>query len=261
MECDKLLNPVVLKGNVLLTATFEPLLCDFGLSRIRHEVSRTLTTIHTGGRQRFMAPELLAGVDEKFRTSKATDVYSEALILVTAWTGKVPLAEIRNELAVAAHLRDGQRPTRSLRIQQKSPLDLETAGKFWDYMEIMWAQDPAQRPSAQEVESRLETLFEQFVLDWPESESHRASVVAQTRPSTSVGDASDAASQTYPYGMPEYTFHPSASFFNPARFAPLLGHGHNAAYRSRLTLPAPGSLDPLPMHDQRQALPPARHEE
>lgn len=141
------------------------MLCDFGLSRVRHEVTRTLSTIHTGGRQRFLAPELLAGIDEKFRTSEATDVYSEAAVLASLWTGKVPFSEIANERAVTAALRSGKRPIRPAPSQDKSPLDVETMEKFWDIVEEMWATDPIKRPSARDVELRSKALFQQFLSD------------------------------------------------------------------------------------------------
>lgn len=149
----------------MLTGTGEALLCDFGLSRIRHEVTRTLSTIHVGGRQRFLAPELLAGVEEKFRTSKATDVFSEALVLLSAWTGQVPFPEIRSELAAATALREGQRPGRPDQTQEKLPLDVETMQKFWNIVEKMWEHDPSQRPSAEAVALRAEAVFKSFMLE------------------------------------------------------------------------------------------------
>lgn len=117
-----------------------------------------------GGRQRFLAPELLSGIEEKFRTSKASDVFSEALVFLSAWTGKVPFPDIRSELSVATALRKGQQPARPDQTQQKLPLDVGTMERFWDLAEEMWRYDPSQRPSAQEVESRTEALLQQFVL-------------------------------------------------------------------------------------------------
>lgn len=51
------------KRNVFVSRTGDCLLCDFGLSRIRHEISRTYTTIHQGDRQRFIAPEISSGLE------------------------------------------------------------------------------------------------------------------------------------------------------------------------------------------------------
>lgn len=115
--------------------------------------------IHVGGRQRFLAPELLSGTEEKFRTSKASDVFSEALVLLSAWTGQVPFSDMRAELAAANALRKGQRPNHPDLTQDKAPLDVETMQRFWDLVDEMWCQNPSQRPSAQDVERRTEALF------------------------------------------------------------------------------------------------------
>lgn len=153
------------KGNVLLTETGEAVLCDFGLSRIRHEVTRTLSILHPGGHQRFLAPELLSGVDEKFRTTRETDMYSEALVLASAWTGKVPFPDMRTELAAATALREGKRPVRPDQTEEKLPLDVETMERFRDLVEEMWDHDPSRRPSAQDVEKRTEALLQRVMLD------------------------------------------------------------------------------------------------
>ena len=95
----------------MIDASGKALLCDFGLSRIRHEVTRTHTTIREGGRMRFMAPELLSG-HETFRTSEASDVFSLSMVFWNAWTRKLPFAEIANELGAGAVIREGKRPNK-----------------------------------------------------------------------------------------------------------------------------------------------------
>ena len=95
----------------MIDASGNALLCDFGLSRIRHEVTRTHTIIREGGRKRFLAPELLAGA-EKFRTSSASDIFSLSMIFWNAWTRKLPFAELTNELRAEAAIRNGERPNR-----------------------------------------------------------------------------------------------------------------------------------------------------
>lgn len=53
-----------------MDASGEPIICDFGLSRIRHEVTRTRTMIHEGGRTRFLVPELSAEQQTRFAQVK-----------------------------------------------------------------------------------------------------------------------------------------------------------------------------------------------
>ena len=56
----------------------QAVLCDFGLARIRHEVTRPCTSIREGGKLRYLAPELLSG-PESFRTTAESDIYSLAM--------------------------------------------------------------------------------------------------------------------------------------------------------------------------------------
>ena len=49
---------VIKQGNILINGERNAVLCDFGFSCIRHEVTRTHTMIREGGRLRYLAPEL-----------------------------------------------------------------------------------------------------------------------------------------------------------------------------------------------------------
>ncbi|KAF8283289.1 kinase-like protein [Clavulina sp. PMI_390] len=77
-------------GNVLLDQHGNAYLSDFGFSRIRHEVTRTHTSIKEGGNLRFLAPELSSGTSKDFRTSKESDIFGLAMTFFNAWTGKKP---------------------------------------------------------------------------------------------------------------------------------------------------------------------------
>lgn len=141
------------------------MLCDFGFSRLLHEATRAFSTIQRG-RQRFLAPELLAiaDTDTKFRTSEATDVFSEALVLLSAWTGKLPFPDMGQDLASNA-LRKKQRPVRPNHRNEMFPLDTKPMRRLWDLVEEMWRHDPSQRPRAHDVERRTEALLQQFILE------------------------------------------------------------------------------------------------
>ena len=131
------------------------LLCDFGLSRIRHEVTRTFTIIREGGRIRFLAPELLHG-EENFRTTPASDIFSLSMVFLNIWTREAPFAELASSWKVEAAVRKGQRP-------EKPGVDIdlppEMAQEFWLLLTKMWAHDPASRPPSDDMQSQLEVIF------------------------------------------------------------------------------------------------------
>jgi len=142
------------KDNVLVDATGNALLCDFGLSRIRHECTRTHTIIREGGRPRFLAPELSDGPEE-FRTSAASDIFSLSMTFLNVWTRELPFKECRDQKA-GAKIRDGERPERPL-IGIGLPPAMEQ--EFWVLVVKMWAHVAGDRPSSEDVQKRLETIF------------------------------------------------------------------------------------------------------
>ncbi|KAF8316882.1 kinase-like protein, partial [Clavulina sp. PMI_390] len=128
-------------GNVLLNKDGNPYLCDFGLSRIRHEVTRTHTVLREGGKIRFLAPELSSGSGEEegFHTTRESDIFGLAMTFFNVWTGKQPFSEIANEQKVQSNLIKGRRPERP-----ESTVDLsdDVNISFWNLLEDMWVQEP-----------------------------------------------------------------------------------------------------------------------
>lgn len=144
--------------NILVSADGDALLCDFGLSRIRHEISRTHTTFRQGGRLRFTAPELLFGHDA-LRINESSDIYSLAMTIYTIGTGDVPLYEYPNEYGAARVIEDGKRPSKPSALGGLSP---ETSTKVWKYMTEMWKHNPADRPSILSVYKDFNILLVQM---------------------------------------------------------------------------------------------------
>ncbi|KAF8299933.1 kinase-like protein [Clavulina sp. PMI_390] len=138
-------------GNILVDESGNPFLCDFGLSRIRHEVTRTRTMRQEGGRIRFMAPELSLSLEGQFRTTPASDIFSLAMTLLNIWTGEMPFAEIRSEWKVVSQVSKGGRPNRPSKTLWTPATD-ETV---WKLMEEMWAKNWDKRPSSHDVLLRL----------------------------------------------------------------------------------------------------------
>ena len=87
------------------------LLCDFGLSRIKHEITRTLTIASHGGRQRFIAPEICDPETEETRIDESSDIYSLAMTIYALGTRSVPFVGLNNGRARQAAVQ-GERPSK-----------------------------------------------------------------------------------------------------------------------------------------------------
>ncbi|KAF8294804.1 kinase-like protein [Clavulina sp. PMI_390] len=143
-------------GNILVDSSNNPYLCDFGLSRIRHEVTRTRTLLREGGMRRFMAPELSAGFMERFRTNISTDVFSLSMTFLNIWSGHPPFSEVRQDAKVVANFRNGLRPEEpSISVA----LSRRPRRQLWKLLNKMWAQIPANRPSSADVLDCLIRIF------------------------------------------------------------------------------------------------------
>ncbi|KAF8311132.1 kinase-like protein [Clavulina sp. PMI_390] len=146
-------------GNVLLDKNDCPRLCDFGQSRIRHEVTRTRTKRQAGGRARFLAPELTESPADQFRTTWQSDIHSFGMLLLNMWTGERPFSDVEHEWQVSAKLVDGKRPKRPCGTSIQINLDKSVEGDFWNLLVKMWAQDPMKRPPSGMLYERFREMF------------------------------------------------------------------------------------------------------
>lgn len=125
----------------------QALLCDFGLSRIRYEITRTYTCIRAGGRNLFIPPELSKQAEP--RSNEAGDVYTFGMAILKLGTGAKPFqGECRNDLEAVAKAQSGCRPRKPPTLGGLPRTAFDT---LWTLMERMWAHDPEQRPKASEV--------------------------------------------------------------------------------------------------------------
>ncbi|KAF8290586.1 kinase-like protein, partial [Clavulina sp. PMI_390] len=144
-------------GNILIDNDGSPVLCDFGLSRIKHEVSRPLSIREGGGKARFVAPELYESSADLFASSQESDVFGLAMTFLNAWSGQLPFFEIKNERQVTSKLRQGLRP-----MEPVAAVTLDSSLKigFWQLLEGMWAHNVSKRPSSNKVLDQLESIFD-----------------------------------------------------------------------------------------------------
>ena len=141
------------KCNVVVSRTGDCLLCDFGLSRIRHEIGRTYTTILQGGRARFVAPEIWCG--EEDRINEPSDIYSLAMTIYALGTRSVPFAHIRSDAAACKAAREGERPQKPVSLGGLTINEIEL---MWPLMEKMWSIVPRLRPTVSSARDEMKRL-------------------------------------------------------------------------------------------------------
>ncbi|KAF8294459.1 kinase-like protein, partial [Clavulina sp. PMI_390] len=145
--------------NVLIDAEGHALLCDFGLSRIKHEVTRSATTIQEGGNLRYLAPEVLQLLDtnQSFRTTPGSDCYAFAMTILELATLQKPFAQYKNEWAASNAAKLGIRPQR-LAQEAFGALSLQTVDNLWQLLTEMWNHEAHERPSMHHVRIRADEL-------------------------------------------------------------------------------------------------------
>lgn len=145
-------------------------LCDFGLSRIRHEVSRTLTSIHTGGRSFFVAPEISSG--EILRPTESSDIYSLAVTIYELGTKGISRSfgkQGGTGMGAIQAAIQGQRPSCP---DSFCGLNSVNTSYLYSVLNTMWGPDPKSRKTAHdlvplvaEISVRLETDFQKSIPD------------------------------------------------------------------------------------------------
>jgi len=138
-----------LKGaNILVDDVGSVRLADFGLNSITtDDNSFNASSINNErGTTRWMAPEILnVDDDESARPTRESDIYAFAMVVIEAFTGKVPFPNLVNTATVIRIVRGG-RPSRP-----EEARSLGLSDSVWDMVERCWKQDPAQRPLISEV--------------------------------------------------------------------------------------------------------------
>ncbi|KAF8297816.1 kinase-like protein [Clavulina sp. PMI_390] len=145
--------------NVLIDGEGQGLLCDFGLSRIKHEQTRTTTGVIEGGKLRYLAPELLLlQPNQLFCSTPASDCYAFAMTILELATLQKPFVEYQNEQAASNAAGRGLWP-HQLPIEAFGTLGDSKVAILWKLLEEMWAHEPAERPTMQQVLPRVTELY------------------------------------------------------------------------------------------------------
>ncbi|KDQ12772.1 hypothetical protein BOTBODRAFT_410245 [Botryobasidium botryosum FD-172 SS1] len=146
-------------ANIFVSHSGHACIADFGLSEFLggHEV-RCSTEWYVAGHPRWQAPEILkATSNEEARRTKETDNFAYGRVMLELFTGKVPFFYLSGDTSsVLLMVMRGEFPER--------PTDKGTAVKglddnMWGLMTDCWNIDPASRPSAKHLVSRLQAAL------------------------------------------------------------------------------------------------------
>ncbi|KAF7974107.1 hypothetical protein HWV62_13433 [Athelia sp. TMB] len=129
------------------------LLTDFGRSK-KIGASGYATCLMAGSTAH-MAPELFPLEELEFEEmdklfSKETDVYSLAMVFFEVLTGEAPFGRPpKPDWQLVPMITKGKRPQYNAQIKQ------QVHGNIWSIMERCWLHEPADRPTAADVEAWL----------------------------------------------------------------------------------------------------------
>ncbi|KAF7309157.1 hypothetical protein MKEN_01118000 [Mycena kentingensis (nom. inval.)] len=128
--------------NILVSASGQAVLADFGLSTITDsKFLMSTSTAKVGGTVRWQAPELFHAAPN----SRASDIYAYGCVCYEIFTGRVPFWEVTNDVAVMFKVMKNIRPTQMREI----PVQI------WALMIRCWAEEAESRPTIHAVISTL----------------------------------------------------------------------------------------------------------
>ncbi|KAJ7142948.1 kinase-like domain-containing protein [Mycena epipterygia] len=139
-----------LKGlNVLVDASEKALLCDFGLARVKADVtsrSNQEGDSQVLGSRNWMAPELLAGSPVR----PASDVYAFGMTIYELYTDENPMSQVAYWDFLEVVFRLGVRPERP------DPDDFpKLTDSIWSLAEMCWVKDAKSRPTARHIHDTI----------------------------------------------------------------------------------------------------------
>ncbi|KAJ7036924.1 kinase-like domain-containing protein [Mycena alexandri] len=153
LHCRKISHGDLKGVNVLIDLSARALLCDFGLARIKADVSTRTGSkepfIGSGSRN-WMAPELLTGSSPR----PASDIYAFGMTVYELYANEIPLATVAYGDYCELVVRNGVRPRRP--SPDESPrLD----NSVWELAERCWVADAKARPAATDLHETISRLI------------------------------------------------------------------------------------------------------
>ncbi|XP_017536647.2 receptor-interacting serine/threonine-protein kinase 3 isoform X2 [Manis javanica] len=153
-------NPVLLHwdlkpSNVLLDSDLHAKLADFGLSTFQGGSQSVVGSGESGGTPAYLAPELLANVNQK--GSMASDVYSFGILMWSVLAGREAKIVAQTSLAQEAVCERQTRPPLT-ELPQPGPETPALEGLI-ELMQLCWSHEPKDRPSFQECRLNTNEAF------------------------------------------------------------------------------------------------------
>ncbi|KAK7064891.1 kinase-like protein [Favolaschia claudopus] len=139
-----------LKGiNVLVEDSGRALLCDFGLTRIKADItSRTHAAekVVVSGSRNWMAPEMLSGTLPR----PSSDLYAFGMTIYELFMDEIPLSAIPYSDFIELVFKFGTRP------QRPDPDDCpRMTDDIWNLAVRCWDKDPHMRPTARQIHDSI----------------------------------------------------------------------------------------------------------
>ena len=136
---------------------------DYGLSPIiLNPTFAIATTLGVVGASRWLAPEIFdlpseTGA-ESTAGSKPADVFAFAMLAIEVFTGKIPFGNMESGLVVT-EIAQGKRPAKPSAAEQ-----LGLTSEMWKFIGKCWSQNPAERPTMDEVVRTWEGFVNGYVV-------------------------------------------------------------------------------------------------
>ncbi|KAH8119605.1 kinase-like protein [Phellopilus nigrolimitatus] len=137
-------------ANILINKMGEPLLADFGLSKMMEDTGVRL--IHSRGfleSYRWFAPELCSAPGI---LSPASDVFAFSMTILELMTGQRPFSHIKRTPEVLIRVQSGERP---LRPTEPEVLERGLDGSMWNLLTRCWDANPEKRPTIHQILEEL----------------------------------------------------------------------------------------------------------